>query len=72
MNDHKKLVLRALDTLRGDDLYGARIAFRNCTPEQMREEYGHSGKTRAEIIAGYEAHEARVDAAIAWVQSKGD
>jgi len=72
MNDdaHKQLAIQALEQMRGDDLYRARAAFRNCTPAQMQEQYGESGKTRAKIIEGYEAYESRIDAAIAWVKSK--
>jgi hypothetical protein len=66
----KETALRALENLRGDDLYRARAAFRNCTPDEMQQQYGQSGKTRAQIIGEYEAHEAEVNAAIAWVKSK--
>lgn len=68
MNEHKQLALRALEQMRGDDLYRARAAFRNCTPEQMHQQWGNSGKTRAEILADYEAHDARVTAAVEWVR----
>lgn len=70
MREHKDLALRALEELRGDNLIRARRAFRHCTPEQMGEVYGGNGQTRAEILAGYEAHDAKVTAAIAWVQSQ--
>lgn len=55
--------------MKGDDTYRARAAFRGYTAEQMKEQYGQSGKTRAQILAEYEAHDAKVDAAIAWVRS---
>ena len=70
MNEHKELTLRALSQMLGDDTAIARHEFKNCTPAQMKEEYGQSGKKRAEIIAQYEAHDTKVNAAIAWVQSK--
>ena len=66
----KQLAIKALENMRGDDLYRARAAFRHCTPKQMSELYGESGKTRTEIIAEYEAFEAKVNAAIDWVKSK--
>jgi len=69
MNTHKELAIQALQMMKGDDLYRARSAFRNMTPEQMKEDHGFSGKSRAQILADYEAHEARVDAAINWVRS---
>ena len=65
----KATLLRALEQHRGDNLYLARAAFRNCTPEQMQQEYGQSGQTRAQILADYEAHEREVDAAVAWVKA---
>lgn len=69
MNTHKQLALKALEQYRGDDLYRARAAFRNCTPEQMRAEYGMSVRTRAEILAEYEAHDQKVSDAIKWLES---
>lgn len=70
MNEHKKLALRALENLRGDDLERARSAFRNCTSAQMQEQYGQSGKTRAEILADYEADRAKINAAIDWLKTR--
>lgn len=70
MNDHKKLAIKALGYMMGDDLARARAAFRHYTPEQMQIQHGDSGKTRAEILAEYEAHEAKVKAAIDWVKTQ--
>ncbi len=69
MNENKQLAIRALEQMKGDDLYRARWAFRGLTDEQMKEQYGQSGKTRAEILKEYEVHDARVNQAIAWVMS---
>ena len=69
MNTHKELAIRALQNMKGDDTYRARAAFRYFSEAQMREQHGMSGKTRAQILAEYEAHDAKVDAAIAWVRS---
>lgn len=71
MNEHKQLAIKALSQMKGDNLARARFAFRNKTPEQMQEEYGLSGQTCAEIVAEYEEYEAKVDAAIAWVEAQG-
>lgn len=71
MNAHQKLALRALSNLRGDDTARARHAFSRCTPKEMQEQHGQSGKTRSQILAEYEAHDAKVDAAIAWVKAQG-
>lgn len=68
-SDHEALIIQALQRMKGDDLYRARAAFKGLTPEQMKEQHGYSGLTRQEILDGYEAHEARVDAAINWVKS---
>ena len=70
MSDPRETTLHALENARGDDLARARHAFRGLTPQRMGEQYGESGKTRAEIVAGYEAHEREIDAAIAWVRSR--
>jgi hypothetical protein len=72
MNNHAQAAVYALECARGDDLYRARNAFRNCTQAQLDEQYGESGRTRREILAGYEAHEARINAAIEWVKRVGD
>ena len=70
MNEHQKLAIRALENMGSDNTYRARAAFRNYTPEQMQEQYGQSGQTPAQILAGYEAHDAKVDAAIKWVKEQ--
>lgn len=71
MNEHKKLAIKALEEMRGDDLIRARMQFRGETPQRMNEQYGFSGRTRAQILAEYEAHDAAVTAAIAWVKAQG-
>lgn len=69
MNDEiKKTLLAALSTYRGDDVERARAAFRRYTPEQMKEQHGQSGRTRAEILAEYEQHAEKVEAARVWVE----
>jgi hypothetical protein len=70
VNEHKQLAIKALEQMRGDDLYRARKAFRNYSPAKMQEQYGESGQTPAQMLAGYEAHDAKVTAAIAWVQAQ--
>lgn len=64
--------IEALNNYMNDDLQRAQRAFRNCTPEEMGEQYGLSGKTRQELLNDYQAHQDRVDAAIAWVKTVGD
>lgn len=68
MNEYQKLAVQALSNMMGDDTARAKSAFRNCTSKQMQEQYGDSGKTRTEVLAGYEQHDAKVQAAIDWVK----
>lgn len=66
---HKALALQALHQILGDDLIRARNAFRGMSVEQMQQQHGLSGKTRAEILDVYEVHDAKVKAAIGWLES---
>lgn len=70
MNQPKETALQALSQFMGDDYLRARHAFSRYTPEQMEEQHGESGHTRAEILQGYEDHVAKVDAAIEWVKAQ--
>jgi len=70
MNEHQQLATQALTNLRGDDTARARRAFSQFTPKEMQEQHGQSGKTRAQILSEYEAYDAKVDAAIAWVKAQ--
>lgn len=72
MNTRQQLTIRALENMKGDDLHRARRAFQGMTQSQMQEQHGQSGKTRAQILAGYEAHEDEINAAIAWVRNQCD
>lgn len=65
---HKELALSALNNLRGDDLYRARAAFSRKSPDEMNQEWGQSGRTCAQILAGYEERDAEVTAAIKWLE----
>jgi hypothetical protein len=66
----KQTALQALEQMKGDDSYRARIAFRGLNDKQMQEQHGQSGKTRAQILAEYEAHDQKVQAAIDWVKGQ--
>lgn len=63
----KAVIIHALQNFRGDDLYRARAAFKNCTPAEMQEPYGLSLMTRQQILTEYEGHDKRVIAALEWV-----
>ena len=69
MNQHKDLVIRALVNMRGDDLARARRAFAGLSNFEMSQEYGSSGKTKAEILAEYEEYNEQISAALTWVES---
>lgn len=70
MSEHKQIIIQALENMKGDDSFRARLAFRGMTVGQMNEQHGASGKTRAQILAEYEACDQRIDAAIAWVNGQ--
>lgn len=54
----------------GDDLERARAAFRGLSPAQLAEQYGHSGKTRQEILYEYELDRAERMAALGWLETR--
>jgi len=64
----KQKAISILKSTMGDDAYRARMSFAGCTPEQMKQQYGESGKTRQEILDGYEKSEAEHQAAIDWAE----
>lgn len=68
MNKHIQLAIKALKNMRGDDLERSKRAFRNCSPEQMNQEYGESGRTRNEIINGYYEKATEINEAIEWIK----
>ncbi len=69
MEEYRQMAIRALENLKGDDSYRAKMAFRNFTPEQMQQEHGLSGLTRQSILDGYLNSEAKIDKAIKWLKS---
>ena len=69
MNAHQDLAIRALQDMKGDDLYRAKRAFSGYTPKEMQEQHGQSGQSRQEILDGYAAQNRKVDEAIEWVKA---
>ncbi len=65
---YKELALRGLRNLLGDDAYRAQLAFARFTEEEMNEQHGQSGKTRAQVLKEYKDHETDVKAAIEWLK----
>lgn len=70
MNDHQRTAIDALERSRGDDAQRARMAFRGMSHDQMNQQWGQSGKTCRQILDEYIAHDAKVDAALAWVKAQ--
>ena len=70
MNPHAQLAIQALENMRGDDLARARLMFRGMDAEKMKQQYFQSGKSCAQILAEYEAHDAKINDAIAWVKNR--
>ncbi len=69
-HDLSDFAIKALDQMLGDDHFLAKTAFLGFTPEQMNEQHGQSGKTRSEILKGYEGHAALCAAAISWIKER--
>lgn len=69
MNEAQQLAKQALEQMKSDDLYRAKASFKGMSSQQMNEQHGQSGKTRQQILDGYEKQNARIDAAISWVVS---
>jgi hypothetical protein len=65
----KRIVLAALDRIRGDDYLRAMAAFRGLTPAEMQQQHGASGRTRQQILDDYVAHAAAIDKAVFEVRS---
>lgn len=63
----QKYITSAVSQAGGDDLERARYAFNGLSPEQMNEQYGHSGQTRREILEGYERHRAKHNEVVAYL-----
>lgn len=63
---NKDIVAAVRDRLAGaeDNLHRARSAFRGLSAQNMQEQYGQSGSTRAQIIADYESEVARWKSAL--------
>lgn len=58
--NQKAEIMRLIAMARGDDLARAERAFKHCTPEQMQEQYSEGGRTRAQVLAIYQRHEAQI------------
>ncbi len=49
----KEKLMQIVECAKGDDLERAELAFRGLTEDQLKEEYGQSGRTKGEILTGY-------------------
>ncbi len=55
-NTPKQLAERLRNLVRsteGDDFGRARRTFAHCSPEEMQEQWGQSGRTRQQVLDGY-------------------
>jgi len=68
MDEYRQMAIEALKSQKGDDTYRAKLAFRNCTPEQMQQEHGESGESRQTILDRYISTDAKIDEAIKWLE----
>lgn len=64
----KQTILEALRQYEGDDYYRAKAAFSGLTYDQMQEQYGQSGQTKQQILAGYSKHKNNVDIAKDYIE----
>lgn len=62
----------AIRQYRSDDLERAQFAFYGLKPAQMAEQFGESGKTRAEILAEYQQHARNCTEALEWLERQKD
>ena len=49
----KDKLIRIVESAKGDDLERAEMSFGRLTKDQLKEEYGRSGRTKGEILEGY-------------------
>ena len=68
----KQFIIKCIENSRGDDLVRAKIAFRDFSAEEMKQEYGQSGKTRKEVLGDYWLHDKMCNMAIAAVELQID
>jgi hypothetical protein len=72
MNEHIALAIQVLKQSKSGDAARARATFHGCSPEEMMEPRTGGRQTRAEILAEYEAADAKIDQAIAYLRTIAD
>lgn len=70
MNPHKALIIKALDSYRGDNLARARYFWKDLTQEEMEQQHGHSGLTKRQLLESYEIFDKEVADAIKWISEQ--
>lgn len=71
MSAPQETVLRALESERINgacSLMRARAQFRGRSDYEMRQQYGQSGQTCAEVLTGCERRLREIDGAISWIK----
>ena len=70
MNNKIQLAINALKTIKGDDFYRAKIAFRGLTEKQLNEMHGDSGKTKKQLLYEYMESDRKIDEAIDFLKNE--
>ena len=70
MNNHADYVMRALRSMKGDDLERAEHAFHGMSEEELDQEYGRSEQTCREILEGYRDSRRDHEAACNWLANR--
>ena len=69
MMREETLIRKAIERQLGDaqdNAYRARAAFKHMTPDDMAQQHGHSGRTRADILREYVEWEYDCKSALAY------
>lgn len=69
MMKHIEYIRMALRSIRDDSLERAKMSFKNMTDEQLDNQFGQSGRTCREILAGYQQDRDRHEAAVYWLET---
>lgn len=70
MNEHQRVAIKAIETVKGEGLDAFRRICQHKTSEEMQQPYWKSGKTYAATLSDYEYLADQCDKAIAWVKEQ--
>jgi hypothetical protein len=69
MNAQQSLAIQALEQMKGEN-DNSKILLRSMSDHGLSYYPGVGSRTKEQILSEYEAHDARIDAAIAWVKGQ--